>query len=171
MTDGAGEMSDQVELEDLLGSVEAAMTRPVVTLTEGTMASEAARILERGGASGAPVTTEDGTHVVGFVTMNDLMGRTGIRAAAYTGPFHRFEHLLAGIEVADVMSRDVVVARTDWPLMRAVETMGRLGVHRLPVVDALGCLVGIVTRDDVLRRLATAGARLPVVTGSLLEPD
>ena len=164
-------MIDQLELADLLGSVEDAMTTPVVTLTEGTIASEAARILERAGATGAPVTTEDGEHVVGFVTMRDLMRRAGIPAAVYSGPFHRFEHLLAGVEVAEVTSRNVVVAHTDWPLLRAVETMGRRGVHRLPVIDGLGRLVGILTRDDVLRRLARAGARILVATGSQLEPD
>ena len=163
-------MSDGRELEDLLGTVEDAMTVPVVTLSEGTMASEAARILERSGASGAPVTTDVGRHVVGFVTMNDLMSRAGIHAPTYSGPFHRFEHLLTGIQVDEVMTRAVVAARTDWPLMRAVETMGRNGVHRLPVVDGSGRLVGIVTRDDVLRRLARAGARIPVATGSQLEP-
>jgi CBS-domain-containing membrane protein len=164
-------MNDLRELKDLLGSVEDAMTMPVVTLAEGTMASEAARILERSGASGAPVTTEDGKQVVGFVTMNDLVVRAGTHAPSYSGPFHRFEHLLAGVEVDEVMTRDVVVAHTDWPLMRAVETMGRRGIHRLPVVDASGRLAGILTRDDVLRRLARAGARTPVATGSQLEPD
>ena len=164
-------MNDQLELEDLLGSVGDAMTTPVVTLTQGTMASEAARILEHHGASGAPVTTDDGRHVVGFITMTDLMARAGIHAAMLSGPFHRFEHLLAGIEVADVMSRNVVVAHTEWPLMRAVETIGRRGVHRLPVVDDAERLVGILTRDDVLRRLARAGARFPVAAGSQLEPD
>jgi CBS-domain-containing membrane protein len=103
--------------------------------------------------------------------MKDLMARAGIHAAAYSGPFHRFEHRLAGVEVAEVMSRDVVAARTDWPLMRAVETMGRREVHRLPVVDEGGCLVGILTRDDVLRRLARAGAGFPAATRSQLEPD
>lgn len=159
-----------VALEELLGSVEEAMGAPIVTLTEATIASEAARILERAGTSGAPVTTEDGERVVGFVTMKDLRARAGIRAAVASGPFHRFEHLLAGLEVHEVMSRDLVVAHTDWPLMRAVETMERRGVHRLPVVDAFGRLVGILTRDDVLRRLARVGARIPIATGPQFEP-
>lgn len=160
-----------ITLDELLGSVDEAMRAPVVTLTEATIASEAARILERAGASGAPVTTEDGERVVGFVTMKDLTARSGIRTAALSGPFHRFEHLLTGMEVRDVMSRDVVVTQTDWPLMRAVETMDRRGVHRLPVVDAFGRLVGILTRDDVLRRLARTGARIPIATACRLEPD
>lgn len=147
------------------------MRAPVITLTEATIASEAARILERAGASGAPVTSEDGERVVGFITMKDLTARAGTGTAALSGPFHRFEHLLAGLEVAHVMSRDVVVAHTDWPLMRAVETMDRRGVHRLPVVDAFGRLVGILTRDDVLRRLARVGARIPIASGSQFEPD
>ncbi|HEX5902519.1 MAG TPA: CBS domain-containing protein [Actinomycetota bacterium] len=160
-----------VALEELLGSVEEAMRAPVVTLTEATIASEAARILERAGASGAPVTAKDGERVVGFITMKDLTVRAGMRTAVLSGPFHRFEHLLTGVEVAEVMSRDVVIAHTDWPLMRAVETMERRGVHRLPVLDSFGRLVGILTRDDVLRRLARVGARIAIAAGSRLEPD
>jgi CBS domain-containing protein len=171
VTEEMDEMNDRRELDDLTGSVEDAMTMPAVTLTVGTMAGEAARILERSGAWGAPVTTADGEYVVGFVTMNDLMVRAGIHTAAYSGPFHRFEHQLVGVEVDEVMSRDVVVAHTDWPLMRAVETMGRRGVHRLPVTDGLGRLVGILTRDDVLRHLARVSARSPIMSGSRIEPD
>ena len=165
-------MSDRPELDDLLGSVEDAMTVPVVTLPESTMAGEAARILERSGASGAPVT-DDGERVVGFVTMKDLMVRAGMNTVAYSGPFHRFEHLLTGVPVDQVMSRDVVVAHADWPLMMAVETMGRRGIHRLPVVDGSGRLVGILTRDDVLGVLARRIRQLHPTAPrrSLLAPD
>ncbi|HEY7401618.1 MAG TPA: CBS domain-containing protein [Actinomycetota bacterium] len=163
-------MENRVSIERLLGSVEDAMTAPVVTITERTIASEAARILERSGASGAPVTAEVGGQVVGVVTLKDLMAKAGVPDALTKGPFHRFEHLLAGIEVDRVMSRDVVTAQADWPLTRAVEIMRRKGINRLPVVDGSGRLVGILTRDDVLRAVAlrsdtTAGA------GSLIEPD
>lgn len=140
------------ELEGLLGSVREAMTSPVISVPEQTLASEAARILERGHASGAPVT-RDGK-VVGVVTLGDLMVRAGVLEATSTGPFRRFEHLLAGIEVGEVMTREVMTARAEWPLTRAVEEMHSKGVNRLPVVDSEGRALGILTRDDVIRAVA-----------------
>ena len=54
------------------------------------------------------------------------------------------------------MTRDVVVASTDWPLTRAIEAMDAAGVNRLPVEDERGRPVGIVARDDVLGTIAQA---------------
>jgi CBS domain-containing protein len=147
-----GVMRTDLELHVLLGSVGEAMTKSVVTLSEDTMGGEAARILEHAGVSGAPVTREG--NVVGVVTLKDLMTRVGASQVSPTGPFHRFEHLLAGIEVGEVMSRDVVKARAAWSLARAIDAMDRAGVNRLPVVDETGHPVGILTRDDVIRAVA-----------------
>lgn len=144
-------MDEKPGLEELLGSVGEAMTSPVVAVDERTMASEVARILERAGASGAPVT-RDG-RLVGVVTLKDLMSRAG-SSQAITGPFLRFEHLLAGIEVGKVMTGEVVTAQAGWPLTRAVEAIDRTGVNRLPVVDDEGKPIGILTRDDVVRAVA-----------------
>ncbi len=144
-------MEEKTELDELLGTVGEAMTSPVVVVDERTMASEVARILERAGSSGAPVT-RDG-RLVGVVTLKDLMSRAGA-SQAITGPFLRFEHLLAGIEVGKVMTGDVVTAQAEWPLTRAVEAIERTGVNRLPVVEDDGKPVGILTRDDVIRAVA-----------------
>lgn len=163
-------MNAETELETMLGSVREAMTSPVVVLDERMMAGEAARILERAGASGAPVTRND--KVVGIMTLRDLMLRAGVNEASSTGPFHRFEHLLAGIEVGRVMTREVVTARADQPLVDAVRAMVQSRVNRLPVVDDLGRPVGILTRDDVLRAIAERhGGTADERARSLIAPD
>jgi len=78
-----------------------------------------------------------------------------------SGPFLSREHLLVRFRVADLMTFEQVTARADWPLGRAVLAMDEVGVNRLPVVDAEGRPVGILTRDDVVsalaRRLRTGG--------------
>jgi CBS domain-containing protein len=145
------------ELETILGSVREAMTTPVVLLDERMMAGEAARLLEHAGASGAPVTRND--TVVGIMTLRDLMLRAGVKDARSTGPFHRFEHLLAGIEVGRIMTHEVVTARADQSLVDAVRAMVQSHVNRLPVVDDHGRPVGILTRDDVLRAIASRARR------------
>ncbi len=51
--------------------------------------------------------------------------------------------------VKDWMSRNPLTIRADTSAIEAYERMRERGVHRLPVVDAVGHLVGIVTRSDI----------------------
>lgn len=142
----------RTELENSLGPVRRAMTSDVLSLEAGCKASIAARELESRHVSGAPVV-EHGI-LVGMISMKDL----GMPASPQTtGPFLRLEHRLADFAVREVMSRNVVTADPDWPLWRAAETMVTERVNRLPVVDALRRPVGLITRDDIVRRLAEAG--------------
>ncbi len=56
----------------------------------------------------------------------------------------------ASVTVGDVMTaKPVVVCEFD-PLETAVSEMRRIGVRRLPVVDRVGELKGVVSLDDVL---------------------
>ncbi len=56
--------------------------------------------------------------------------------------------------VGSVIRTPVVVAREDEDSSQALERMRAHGVRRMPVVGARGKLVGIVTVDDLLKRLA-----------------
>lgn len=158
-----------VDLERQLGTVGEAMTGEVVLLEADTLADVAVRCLERTWVSGAPVI--DRGRVVGVVTLGDLLTRLAPDAQT-TGPFLRHERDLVGLRVRDLMTRAVATARPEWPLGRAVCHMVEAGVNRLPVVDAHGRPVGILTRDDVLGALARRlrGQRAPA-HGSLMEPD
>jgi CBS domain-containing protein len=71
------------------------------------------------------------------------------------------------------MTAEPVTARADAPLAEAVLSMDRAGVNRVPVVDAGGRPVGILTRDDVLRVLARRirGLRPAPRRGSQIAPD
>jgi CBS domain-containing protein len=63
------------------------------------------------------------------------------------------EHL-PFLTVKDAMSDDLLTAAEDTSLSDALRLMQERGVRRLPVVDHVGALVGIVTADDVIRFLA-----------------
>jgi CBS domain-containing protein len=56
--------------------------------------------------------------------------------------------------VGSVMRTPVVIARDDEDSAQALERMRMHGVRRMPVVGSRGKLVGIVTVDDMLKRLA-----------------
>ena len=81
---------------------------------------------------------------IGIVTDRDIV----VAVVAATGV--RPEQLTVG----DVMSSNLVVAGEDVGVFEAVDLMQDRGARRLPVVDAEGHLVGIITLDDVLRMVA-----------------
>jgi len=56
--------------------------------------------------------------------------------------------------VSSVMRKPVVIAREDEDSAQTLERMKAHGVRRIPVVGSRGKLIGIVTADDVLKRLA-----------------
>ena len=53
-----------------------------------------------------------------------------------------------------MMSSDIVVGRETDGVADTIQVMRTKGVRRLPIVDALGALVGIVTADDLLALLS-----------------
>lgn len=87
----------------------------------------------------------EGSVPIGIVTDRDIV--VGVVAG---DPDH-MDYLLVG----DVMTEDIVTARESDQVEAAVKEMEAHGVRRLPIVDARGVLVGILTLDDILQHLAT----------------
>ena len=56
------------------------------------------------------------------------------------------------MQVRDVMTRNVFSVRADQSVLEATQMMLQNRVSGLPVVDAAGALIGIVTEGDFLRR-------------------
>lgn len=76
---------------------------------------------------------------IGIVTDRDLVMR-----ALAAG------HHLDETPVGSIMSTPVAVCREDATLAEVIAMMRGSGVRRLPLVNAHGALVGIVSADDVL---------------------
>lgn len=52
---------------------------------------------------------------------------------------------------SDLMTRDVAVVQPETPLRRVVQVMAERHVSGLPVVDAAGALLGMITEGDLVR--------------------
>jgi len=63
------------------------------------------------------------------------------------------------MRTADVMTPNVITVRPDDTVEEAARLMVRHGISGLPVVDAEGNLVGVVTEGDFLRRSETGTQR------------
>jgi len=121
-------------------------SRVVVVAEPSTDLREAARLM-RDHHVGALVVIEgsdDGKRPIGIVTDRDIV--VGVVASTDVQP--------EALKVGDVMSRNLIVAEESVGVFEAVDLMQDHGARRLPVVDAAGRLVGIITLEDVLRMVA-----------------
>lgn len=105
---------------------------------------------------------DEADRLVGIVTNSDLVERGGLAmrlellsTASRDIIQHELEALTAnGRTAADVMTRDVITAQPDMSVLDAARRMADRHLKRLPVVDASGHLLGIVSRVDLLRTVA-----------------
>jgi CBS domain-containing protein len=140
---------------------------PIVVRPE-TPLNEAIQILAEKRVSGLPVVNDAGK-LVGIVSETDLMWQeTGVTPPAYImfldsviflknpASYERDLHKALGQTVGEVMSRDPVTVSPDKLLKDAAQLMHDRSVHRLPVVDANGQVIGILTRGDIVRAMAAS---------------
>lgn len=113
------------------------LTRDVGTTRPGESLKEAAQTMLIKDCGCLPVLDPQ-LKVVGIVTDRDIC----LTAGAEDRP-------LSDIPVSRAMSREVFFCREDDEIEEAEETMRKHAVRRLPVVDALGKLAGVLALDDL----------------------
>ena len=137
-------------------SVRDVMSTQIVAVRRGATFKEMAVKLREHRVSAFPVIDDDGK-VIGVVSGADLLAKEAL-ADGYAGIpgrlgsiVHHKEHQKAGgLTAGDLMTHPAVTVRPGDSAEHAAKLMYSLQVKRLPVVDAGGCLVGIVSRADVL---------------------
>ncbi|MBE0575201.1 MAG: CBS domain-containing protein [Desulfuromonadales bacterium] len=72
------------------------------------------------------------------------------------------------VSVGDAMSYELLSVKEQDGLQETIEKMSSRGVRRLPVVDAEGVLVGIVTVDDLMELMAEQLTGLVRLVGNQL---
>jgi len=141
------------------------MTRDVITIAPDTPVEAVARLLYEKQISGVPVV-DDQNRVVGILSEGDLMAHSaaigGDKPRSWWLRFFgdtasRAEEYLKthGRTAADVMSRSPMTVAPSARLAEVAHLLEKHRIKRLPVVDD-GKLVGIVSRANLLRGLATA---------------
>jgi CBS domain-containing protein len=129
------------------------MTSEVVAVRKDASFKEMAARLREYRVSAFPVIDED-RRVIGVVSEADLLAKEALsadRGGALAAILHHKELEKAdGVTAGDLMTHDVVTVKPDDTVEQAARLMYHLQVKRLPVVDAGGYLVGIVSRADLL---------------------
>jgi CBS-domain-containing membrane protein len=138
------------------------MTADVAIARPETPVHEIARMMDARDVSGIPVVDDD-RRVVGLVTDLDLIARNTrldppsffqlldarIPLETPTHYWKRLKHML-GTQARDVMSEHVVTVGPDESGEALAELLLKTRANPVPVVQD-GCLVGIVSRADLLR--------------------
>lgn len=149
------------------------MTPDVITVRPETPLDQVVALMLEHGISGLPVL--DGDALVGIVSEGDLLRRVELGTAQARS--HLLEVLATagslaaeyarthGRRAAEVMTRNVVTVNETTPLQDVARLMEARRVKRLPVLRD-GKLVGIVSRANLLRALASRLQELPQ-----MQPD
>jgi CBS domain-containing protein len=133
-----------------------AMTSQPERVNPSTSLDVVVRLLLSSVFTGVPVVDQE-QHPVGLVTQGDLIYRgglplrLGLLALSAEQEIDAVLAKLAHQKAGDVMSQPVVTIIEDALLTEAVASMLKRDLKRLPVVDAAGKLIGMLSRLDVFR--------------------
>jgi CBS domain-containing protein len=142
------------------------MTRDPITARPETPLKTVIQTLAERRISGLPVL--DATDkLIGVISETDLMWQeTGVTPPAYImildsviylenpAQYDKDLHKALGQTVGEVMSRDPITTTPDQSIATAAKLMHDRKVHRLPVVNDQGQVIGILTRGDIIRMMA-----------------
>ncbi|XFA72935.1 CBS domain-containing protein [Thermosynechococcaceae cyanobacterium Okahandja] len=141
------------------------MTPNPYTIPADAAIADAIQLMEEKQVRGLPVLDSNGK-LVGLVSEADLIVReaplepplyiTFLGSVIYfesPESFHQHLKKTLGQQVQDVMTPNPHTISVDAPISEAARLMVTHHISRLPVVDAQGQLVGIISRHDLLRAL------------------
>jgi CBS domain-containing protein len=131
------------------------MTTMVVAASPDTPYKQLVQLLAERRVSAVPVVDRSG-HVVGVVSEADLLVKReyphGLSEALWPETRRRrvVRAKASGAVAADLMTSPAITISRESTVVEAARLLHAKGVKRLPVEDALGRLVGIVSRSDLL---------------------
>lgn len=141
------------------------MTREPLTARVEMSVKEAIKILADRRISGLPVIDHNDL-LIGVISESDLMWQeTGATPPTYimvldsviylenTSRYEQELHKALGQTVGEVMSRDPVSITPGKSIQEAAKLLHERHIHRLPVLDTAGKVIGILTRGDIVRAM------------------
>jgi CBS domain-containing protein len=145
-------------------TVQDVMTRTVVVVSESAPFKDVVRLMQEYRVSALPVV-DASERLVGIVSEGDLI----LKEDPYLeGEGHLLEGRrrkgqrgkAQGLVAAQVMTTPAITAQATTTLGEAARIMHRRIVKRLPVVDADGKVIGIVSRADLLKVFLRSDAEI-----------
>jgi CBS-domain-containing membrane protein len=123
------------------------MTRTASTVTCALMLQELEDLFEKDDFNAYPV--EENSQVVGVVSKFDFLACFVFSPATM---FPRYDDLMKRT-VADIMTPDFISVREETKLTRVLQLMVDHRIRSMPVIEGDHRLVGMISREDVMRAL------------------
>ena len=114
------------------------MSRPVIVVDPDSSVSYALTLMRRRNIHSVIVVLSEGEKQYGIVTSTDIRDKI---MAANRNP--------AEMRVRDVMTAPIICADPDWTLQECSMAMQEHRFHHMPVAEADGTLVGIISATDI----------------------
>ncbi|MFF9262372.1 CBS domain-containing protein [Streptomyces longwoodensis] len=135
-------------MPETLYKVSDVMTHTVVAVGSEAPFKDVVELLDQWKVSAVPVLAGEG-RVVGVVSEADLLAKEEFRDTDDGGLAERVK--ASALTAGELMSAPAVTVHADATVAEAARIMARRHVKRLPVVDGVGLLQGVVSRSDLLK--------------------
>jgi CBS domain-containing protein len=129
------------------------MTQKVVSIETSAKISEAIRLMTEKNLGGLPVVDENNS-VKAIITERDIA--------------NLFADRLSGVNVAQLMSQEVVTALSKTTIFEAEQAMVTQGFRRLPII-ANDKVVGIITAMDIIRFFGSGEVFKHLKSGTIIQ--
>ncbi len=138
------------------------MTSEVVSVQRETPLTEVAKLMAEQGVSGVPVI-EDDRKVAGVISEKDFLSRMGAgNTKTFMGIVSKclkgkgcVALSIRAKKAEDIMISPAITVSEDTTLLDITNILKERKINRVPVVDREGCLIGIVSRDDIVEAQLT----------------
>lgn len=123
------------------------MNKPVVVIDSSTTVAHALTLMRRRNIHSLVVDHhENGRSKFGIVTTTDIRDKIVAN-----------EHDPAHTTVAEIMTLPVHMASPTWTLQECSKRMHDLSIHHMPVADADGTIMGMISATDIFAAVEEAG--------------
>lgn len=146
------------------------MTSPTITIGKDKNVKEALNLLADNNISGVPVTDEDGK-LIGIISGADIMrysqqkkmipfSNTSLWVTQFGNSDEDLQVIRSSYEnlyrtmVEQIMTKKVYSASKDTPISELAKLMNKNYINRIPIVDSDKKVIGIVTRNDLVKYMA-----------------
>ncbi len=141
------------------------MTSDVIVANKNDKVSEVANLLIKEKIGGLPVVDED-NKVVGIISETDIMKKEThvesprainiLQGIIFIDDMKKLEEdmkIIAAYKVEDLMSKDIVKVNENDTFDHVANIMIKESINRVPVIDNLGKLKGIICRYDIIKAM------------------
>jgi CBS domain-containing protein len=123
------------------------MSKPVIVVDGSTSVAHAMTLMRRRNIHSLVVDiAQQGKPVHGIVTTTDIRDKI-VEAGRNPGR----------TTVAEIMSHPVHTAAPNWTLPECAQRMHQLNIHHMPVADADGVFIGIISATDIFAAVEETG--------------